>query len=180
MRTRSSLPSTFTLLALLLLPSLALAQKITTDYDHSANFSDYHTYAWTPGTPVKDQLMDQRIHDNIDQQLASKGYQKIADSAQADVLVAYDAAVGKQTQLNTMGMGGWGRGWGMGGQMATTTVDSIPVGALAVRIGDNKTHKIVWRGTASGTLKDNPQKIAQQIQKSTAKIFAKYPPKPEK
>jgi hypothetical protein len=121
--------------------------------------------------------MDQRIHDNIEQQLASKGYQKVADPEQADVLVAYDAAVGQQAQLNTMGMGGWGRGWGMGGQMATTTVDYIPVGALSVRIGDNKTHKLVWRGTASETLKDKPEKITQQIQKATAKMFAKYPPK---
>jgi len=177
MRIFTPLRLTLSLFAFLLLSGAVFAQKITTDYDHGANFSDYHTYAWTKGTPVKDQLMDQRIHDNIEQQLASKGYQKVADPEQADVLVAYDAAVGQQAQLNTMGMGGWGRGWGMGGQMATTTVDYIPVGALSVRIGDNKTHKLVWRGTASETLKDKPEKVTQQIQKATAKMFAKYPPK---
>jgi hypothetical protein len=177
MRILTPLRLTLSLFAFLLLSGAVFAQKITTDYDHGANFSDYHTYAWTTGTHVKDQLMDQRIHDNIEQQLASKGFQKVADPEQADVLVAYDAAVGQQAQLNTMGMGGWGRGWGMGGQMATTTVDYIPVGALSVRIGDNKTHKLVWRATASDTIKDKPEKVTQQIQKATAKMFAKYPPK---
>lgn len=178
MRPRSYLRHALPVLALLLASISGFAQKITTDYDHGANFSNYHAYAWTEGTHVKDQLMDQRIHDDVDQQLAAKGYKKVEDPSQADVLVAYDAAVGQQTQLNTMGMGGWGRGWGMGGEMATTTVDYIPVGTLAVRIGDNKTHRLVWRGTASGNLKDEPEKVAQQIQKSTAKMFAKYPPKP--
>lgn len=165
-------------LVIFLFCGVSLAQKITTDYDHGANFSDYHTYAWTDGTPVKDQLMDQRIRDNIDQQLASKGYKKVDNPEQADILVAYDAAVGHQAQYNTTGMGGWGWGWGMGSRMSTTTVSSIPVGTLSVRIGDNRTHRVVWRGTASGTLKDKPEKITQQIQKATAKMFSKYPPKP--
>jgi len=179
MRTpRSRLSPLALLTLLLLLPSFAIAEKITTDYDHSADFSHYHTYAWTEGTPVKDQLMDQRIHDNIDQQLVSKGYKKVEDPAQADVLVAYAAAVGQQAQLNTVGMGSWGLGWGTGSQMTSTTANYIPVGALDVRIGDNRTHKIVWRGTAFGTLKDKPEKFAQQIQKSTARMFSKYPPKP--
>ena len=30
----------------LLLSTLALAQKINTDWDRSANFSTYHTYMW--------------------------------------------------------------------------------------------------------------------------------------
>ena len=177
MRLRTTLRSTFSLLLVFFAVNLATAQKITTDYDHSANFSNYHTYAWTDGTRVKDDLMDQRIRDNVDQQLAAKGLQKVSDPEKADVLVAYDAAVGQQAQLNTMGMGGWGYGWGPMGGMTTTTVDYIPVGALNVKLGDNKTHRIVWRGTASGTIKDKPEKIAEQIQKSVAKMFKKYPPK---
>jgi hypothetical protein len=177
MRLRNTLHSTLLLLIILSLASITQAQKITTDYDHSTNFSNYHTYAWTEGTRAKDDLMDQRIRDNIDQQLAAKGLQKVTDPEKADVLVAYDAAVGQQQQLNTMGMGGWGYGWRGGGGMTTTTVENIPVGTLAVKLGDNKTHKVVWRGTASGTLSTKPEKVTQMIQKSVQKMFAKYPPK---
>ena len=176
MRNRRSLYLTFLSLILICLASTAQAQKITTDYDHSANFSNYHTYAWTEGVQLKNQLMDQRVRDNVDQQLTAKGLQKVDDSAKADLLVSYDAQVTKEPQLNTMGMGGWGRPWG--GGMATTSVNYIPVGGLAVNLGDNKTHRLVWRGTASGTLKSKPDQVAQQIQKSVDKMFAKYPPKP--
>jgi hypothetical protein len=48
---------------------------------------------------------------------------------------------------------------------------------LAVRLGDNKTHRIVWRGTASGTISDKPEKITRQIQQPVSKMFSKYPPK---
>ncbi|HTH54289.1 MAG TPA: DUF4136 domain-containing protein [Edaphobacter sp.] len=181
MRLRKILNSTLPLLMGVLLISSAAAQKVTTDYDHGANFTNYHTYAWAKGTPVANQLMEERVTSNIDQQLAAKGLQKVDDPEKADLLVSYHAAVGHEQQLNTTGMGGWG-GWGgyryggMGG-MSTTTVTSIPVGSLVVILGDNKTHKVVWQGTASGTLSDNPEKNTKTIQKATAKMFSKYPPK---
>jgi hypothetical protein len=184
MRLRNILRSTLPLAIGFLLATCAMGQKVTTDYDHSANFSDYRTYAWTKGTPVANQLMDQRVIDNIDQQLAAKGFQKATDPESADLLVSYHAAIGQQTQLNTTGMGGWG-GWGgyryggMGG-MTTTNVTRIPVGQLVVLLGDGKTHKVVWQGTASDTLSDNPEKNTKKIQKATAKMFSKYPPKPKK
>lgn len=173
---------TFPLLTLLFLTTFAMAQKVQTDYDRGATFSNYHTYAWTAGTPVSNQLMDGRIHDNVDQQLAAKGLQKVTDPDKADLLVAYEAAIGQQTQMNTTDLGGWGgwggyRGYGGMGGMSTTTVQNIPVGQLIVLLGDNKTKKVVWRGTASDTLSDNPDKNTKKVQKATAKMFSKYPPK---
>lgn len=173
---------TFPLLTMLLLTTFATAQKVNTDYDKSASFSNYHTYAWAEGgTPVKNQLMDQRIRDNIDQQLTTKGLQKVTEPDKADLLVIYEAAIGQQTQINTTGMGGWGYGWGRygGGGMSTTTVNNIPTGELVVLLGDNKTKKVVWRGTATDTLSDNPDKNTKKVQKATAKMFAKYPPTPK-
>ncbi|MEG9435484.1 DUF4136 domain-containing protein [Edaphobacter sp. HDX4] len=183
MRLRNILRSTLPLAVGFLLATCAMGQKVQTDFDQSANFSNYHTYAWTKGTPVPNQLMDERVISSIDQQLAAKGLQKVTDPETADLLVSYHAAAGHETQLNTTGMGGWG-GWGgyryggMGG-MSTTTVTNIPVGQIVVLLGDNKTHKVVWRGTASDTVSDKPEKNAKKIQKAAAKMFSKYPPKPK-
>ncbi|WP_263367760.1 DUF4136 domain-containing protein [Edaphobacter bradus] len=177
MRLRNALP----LLMVLLLTTFAMAQKVNTDYDRAATFSNYHTYAWTAGTPVPNQLMDGRIRDSIDQQLASKGLQKVTDPEKADLIVAYEAALGHETQMNTTDLGGWG-GWGgyryggMGG-MSTTTVQNIPVGQLIVLLGDNKTKKVVWRATASDTLSDKPEKNTKKVQKAASKMFKNYPPK---
>ena len=57
----------------------------------------------------------------------------------------------EQKQFTTTSMGGYGyRGWGgMGGGMATTTQQNIPIGTLIVDLVDPATHEMVWRGTAS-------------------------------
>jgi hypothetical protein len=168
-------------LALLMLVgagSAVQAQKITVDSDKNLNFQEFKTYAWTTGTPVKNPLFDQRIIDAVDKQLAAKGFQKVDLSANPDLIVLYHAAVGQQTELNTMNMGGWG--WRWGGGMSTTTVEKIPVGQLTVDIGVAKTKKIAWMGSASGTLSDNPDKNTQKVNKSIEKMFKKFPPPPAK
>ena len=116
------------------------------------------------------------------QQLAAKGLSKVADPEKADMLVSYHAALGHETQLNTTDMGGWGgwggyRGYGGGMGTSTTTVSNIPVGQIIVLLGDAKTHKVIWRGTASDTLSDKPEKECQKSSKSLAeKMFKKFPP----
>src|SRR5258705_4874905 len=58
----------------------AFAQDVNTDFDRSANFASYRTYAWTPGTPSPNPLGEQRIHAAVDQQLAAKGFSMVTES----------------------------------------------------------------------------------------------------
>lgn len=167
-------------LSLLFLASATavLAQKVTVDYDHNLNFANFKTYAWTTGTPLKNQLWDQRVIDGVDQQLAAKGFQKVDANANPDLIVLYHAAIGQQVELNTNNMGGWG--WRWGGGMATTTVDKIPTGQLTVDIGDAKTKKLAWMGSSSDTLSDKPDKNQKKLAKALDKMFKKFPPQPGK
>lgn len=165
--------------ALLLICYPAHGQNVKVDFDKNANFSSYSTYAWTKGTPVSNQLMDQRIIDGIDKQMAAKGLRKVDASANPDLVVLYHGAVGTETQLNTTNMGGgWGWRWGTG--VSTTTVDNIPTGRLVVDIGDAKTKKLLWMGDASGTLSDKPEKNEEKINKALEKMFKNFPPSPKK
>lgn len=52
--------------------------------------------------------------------------------------------------------------WGSGG-MSTTTVQEIPVGELVVDMADVKNKSFVWRGTASDTLSDKPEKTRRSL-----------------
>lgn len=165
-------------LFMILLASRAFAQKVTIDYAHKANFQGYKTYAWTKGTPLQNQLWDQRIIDGVDQQLQAKGFQKVTADENPDLYVLYHGAVGQEAQLNTMNMGGWG--WRWGGGMATTTVDRIPVGQLVIDIGDAKTKKLLWMANSSDTLSDNPDKNQKKLNKALQKIFKNFPPPPGK
>jgi hypothetical protein len=156
----------------------ALAQSVNVDFDKTANFATYKTYAWTTGTPVQNPLMDQRIIASIDTQLAAKGLQKVDAGANPDLIVLYHGAVTTETQLNTTNMGGWGYRWG--GGMSTTTVEKIPVGLLTVDIGDTKTKKLLWMGNATDTLSSNADKNTKKIDSATQKMFKKFPPPPAK
>jgi hypothetical protein len=134
-----------------------LAEKVATDYDHTAIFSTYRTYAWVEGTSAQDPVLDQTVRDAVDRQLTSHGYRRLQNSDRADVLVSYDAAIGQSSQLSPAGMGGWGWGWGNGGRLISAAVEaqSLPAGTLAIRIGDNCTHRIIWRGAAAGLLQSS-------------------------
>jgi hypothetical protein len=154
--------------------SLSMA-KVTVDWDKTADFTKYKTYAWAKGTPASNPLINDRIIAAIDNELAAKGMQKVDDPASADLIVMYHAALSEETQLNTTDMGGgWGVRWG--GGMSTTTVDKIPKGHLVVDIGDAKTKKVLWMGNASETLSDNPEKNTEKVNKVTKEMFKKFPP----
>jgi uncharacterized protein DUF4136 len=156
----------------------ALGQKVNVDFDKEANFASFKTYTWAEGTPAKNPLMDQRIRDGVDKQLAAKGLQKVEASANPDLVVLYHAAVGSETQLTTMNTGGygWGYRWGGGMGTSTTTVDKIPIGQLTIDIGDAKTKKLLWMGNASDTLSDKPEKNEKKINNALEKMFKKFPP----
>lgn len=158
--------------------------KINHDWDQQANFSSYQTYVWHESDPnVKDTdpLAHERFIRAIESQLSAKGFRKV--SVNPDVLVTYHAEESEQMSLNTTYMGGgWGYGpawrWGgMGGMAtATTTVRNYNVGTVVLDIWDAKQKRLVWRGTASDTVSDDPQKNASKIIEAAEKLLADYPP----
>ncbi len=163
-------------LSLLLMVCGIVWADVNVDWDRTANFANYKTYAWQTGTPAKNQLWDQRITDGVDKQLAAKGFQKVDIGNNPDLIVLYHAASGADTQLNTTNMGGWGWRWG---GTSTTTVNTIPTGQLSVDIGDAKTKKLLWMGSSSDTLSGNPDKNQKKLDSALDKMFKKFPP-PEK
>ncbi|HEY1801561.1 MAG TPA: DUF4136 domain-containing protein [Terriglobales bacterium] len=166
--------STFGVFLFFLLTTTVWAQHVKVDWDKSASFVSYKTYAWAKGTPPQNQLMAQRISDGIDRELSEKGFQKVDANSNPDLIVLYRTAIESNTQFNTMGTGGWG--WRWGGGMTTTTVDQIPTGQLSVDIGDAKTKKLLWLGSASDTISDKPEKNEEKINKALDKMFKKFPP----
>ncbi len=103
---------------LLLCTSLRVfAANIATDYDHSANFSQYKTYSWLK-VQAADSLWADRIQQDVDKQLAAKGWTKVASNGNATV-TAFQSTHDQQT-LQTF-YDGFGGGWrwrGGGGEWA--------------------------------------------------------------
>jgi hypothetical protein len=170
-------------IAVLVMTATALAQKTSYDYDKSANFAGFKTYAHKEGTNVGQPLIDERIVAAIDTQLAAKGLTKV--EADPDVFVVYHIAFDKQKDISTFSTGyagGYGPyGWGWGGGMGSTTtqVRDILIGTLVIDVADAKQGKLAWRGMGVKEVKTqtNPEKRDKSINDAVKKIFKNYPPK---
>jgi hypothetical protein len=130
---------------------------------------------WIKEPRMNDPIMRRRVVGTINAQLTSKGWQLVTEGA--DVGIIANGATRHEHTLETFysGFGGWRwRGWGVG--MATTIPETYEVGTLIVDLFDTKTKQVVWRGTATETLPEKPEKTAEKLNKAVEKMFKKFPP----
>ena len=66
-----------TALVALLVPAAAIAQKVSYDYDKTANFAAFKTYALKDGTNVGQPLIDDRIVAAIDARARRQGAHQV-------------------------------------------------------------------------------------------------------
>lgn len=163
----------------LLIASHAQAQKVTTDYDHKANFEGYKTFMWIkPPTVRQDPLMDQRLTHDVNAALTAKGWQEVPEGA--DVGIVAHVATQQEQTLDTFynGFGdGWGWRFGGGFGEATTTPETYTVGTLVIDLFDAHTKQLIWRSVATDTISDKPEKDSEQMRKAVDKMFKDFPPK---
>jgi hypothetical protein len=160
------------------------------DYLSSADFGKYESYAWaTVDTESKEnhrsknQLVDKRIIDAVDDSLVAKGLQKVSDSP--DLLINYHVSVSEQEQQQSrgrvsIGTSSYGRGSSVGFAV------SVPVGGtrtyqegtLVIDIMDAKSKDLLWQGWGSRTVRQNtdPERLTALINEVVAEILANYPP----
>ncbi len=155
------------------------------DYDREADFSQVSTFGWTgERNPEVNDLVHNRIVNALRSQLEAKGLREV--DSNPDVFVTYYGNHNERTVIDTMNTGygygpgwGWGRG-GMGMGSSTTTVRTYKEGTIVVDIYGSGSKQLVWRGTVTGTISDDPKKNEKNINKGIAKLFEKHPPPPGK
>lgn len=153
----------FLVIAMLVGPlSVSALATTKSDYDKSFNFSNLRTWDFKvqnrmPRDPVStNSLWNKRIRQDLEQQLAADGFQKVSDR-EPNFLVAY--YMGTKEKYDTRyvdygfpahwgpglrfgGWHGWGPGWG------NVDVWQIPYteSTLVVDIIDPQTNMLIWRG----------------------------------
>jgi hypothetical protein len=140
----------------------ALAQSVNYDYDHTATFSHYRTYAWTRGTELTDANRE-RVVRAIDAALVVKGLTLVEATASPDVLVAYQANF--EFEGYEVGPG-----------------HRVLVATLVIDISDARTGASVWQSRFSSDIRATatPESRDKMIAKVAEKMFKNYPPKPER
>jgi hypothetical protein len=174
----------------------ALAQQISTDYDHKADFQGFHTFS-IYRLQASNSLVEQRLRDVLVHDMTARGLEMVPQGG--DLAVTAIGSRKNQQEYNSFyeGLGGGGFGWGgrgfggFGGRfgggfgrggfggdgIANTQVIDIPVGTLVVDVYDGSKHQLLFRGIASDTLSRKEEKNTQKLHKSVDKIIEKFPSK---
>ena len=161
--------------AVVLLGTITFAQSINYDFDKTANFAGFKTYAWVPGAAVPDRLNNERIVAAINSQLALKRLQEVDRQGNPDLLVAYHAAFDRDREVT-----GFSNGWGGFRDPASgvARTNEIVTGTLIVDLVDARTRTVVWRGIVSKDINPGakPEQREKSINRATEKLFKNYPP----
>ena len=180
-------PATWILLIFFLSSGLPLAaQKVKIDYDKTADFSKFKTYAWVQGTPVFDPGLDAYIKKSINDMLQHLGMTETSVGT-ADLVVTYHAAVGTDISVGTaldptfaatggVPMAGHSI-WETAGGAAPTHIHK---GGLAFEMLDRGANRPIWKGTANHSISDKPSERFSQVQKALDKLFHDFPPSAHK
>ncbi|MGI4756895.1 MAG: DUF4136 domain-containing protein [Janthinobacterium lividum] len=168
----------------------AVAQHVSTDYDHKADFQQYHTFSIYK-LQASSTLVEQRLRDVLTHDLVARGIRMVPEGG--DLAVTAIGSRKNQQEYNSFyeGLGGGGYGWGGGGfgrrgfggfgggfgsdGITNTQVINIPVGTLVIDVYDGSKHQLLFRGVASDTLSSKEEKNSKKLQKSVEKIFEKFP-----
>lgn len=167
------------LLISFLLLSGCSSVEVRTDHDSAVDFSRYSTYAWKQLPATSYSLMDNRIVALVDGQLTAKGWRRVPEE-QAQTVLAARVTTREGQRVDTV-HNNWGgpgmQGWGWGGpMMSTARVVSYTVGTLVLDLYDTRTHRAIWRGTASDVLWENPKRLKKSVNQGIQEMFDKFPP----
>jgi hypothetical protein len=178
-----STPLRSMLLGLLFLAAggCATAPTFRTNYDHSADFSSYHTFGYfeTLGTDAAgyESLVTQALKDATRREMEARGYTYAATGA--DLLLNFNARLARHTKVTQYAAPvyygyrvGYYGGWG-GYQ---TYVDQYTEGTLNVDIVDAARKQLVWEGVAIGRVtEEHRQNREAAINTAVSELFARYP-----
>jgi hypothetical protein len=163
----------FALCALLLCitSAIALGQQVSVNYDHSASFSQYHTYAWgsNNANQIQNSILAQVAQQDINTAMQGKGFQMVQENQNPDILLVSSGGLKQQTSWSAWGMRGIGGG--MGGITPQQNVE----GTLIVDLYVMKTQTLIWRGIAENTLSNNGNKNQQLVHNAVTKMFKQWP-----
>jgi hypothetical protein len=156
--------------------------KVSSDYDKTAGFSAYKTYAFTQEALniQLDDLNKNRLINAITTELSAKGFTKAESNP--DVLIDVKLK-GEQKQTATATSsggygGGYGYRWGRGFSTTQINYDTYIDGTLFIDMIDASKKQLVWQGRGTKTIDQdaNQDKREKNINYAVKQIFMKYPP----
>jgi hypothetical protein len=171
-------------LILLASGSVAYGQKVTVKYDKAAPFAGYSTYKFERETGARNPLISQMIVTAVERELNALGLRKVEENP--DLRISFLAASGMNLQVGEVSFG-YNVNPAYEGLVPTagTATWDVTTGTLLIDLFDQKTDRVVFRGTAKDVLERAPSAnmaadaklVSKTVNKGIEKIFKKYPKK---
>ncbi len=166
---------------ILVLVTVANAQKVKVGYDKSADFSKYRTYSWVNNSSIELTARRAAIMSEIDHALKQRGLESVEEGG--DLLLIAEGAIGGE-------MGGQHQdairpvpadfyyptatAWNGAPAAAGSYVIS---GTLVLDFFDHTTKTLVWQGSVAEKLDtEHHGKNAERVRRAIAKLVERYPP----
>ena len=156
------------------------AQKVSTDWDHSANWSKYNSYYIQIQKAFGDQLSQERAIAGGRLGTQVQGLEEGALPRCRERGGAHQRCRPEgrdqhhdvhRRRICRLGLGRRRHGHGHHVQLARTSV-----GTLVVDIFDVMTKQLLFRGQAQETVSNNAEKNTKALYKATEKMFKDFPP----
>jgi len=138
--------------------SKAYEIKVLTDFNRSAEFSAFHTFAFSGMTDRGREIgasdnkspLRMRVKEMVNEQLAAKGLRQVGLEDRPDLLVHLFFGV--------------------------QDADKYQEATLIVNLAESSEKKLVWRAVIRETVGDSLEKNFEMVNKGVAKAFKDYPP----
>jgi hypothetical protein len=140
------------------------AASVKYDRDSSVAIAAMEDWAWKWTPSADESLAEARIRRTLAAGFVAKGYSEV-DRREADFVVEYHAAVGRELSVNDLG--GPGR--------RNLRVDTRAKGVLVVDVVDRRTGRLVWRGSVTDYLADDPAEADRKAERAIEKLLEKFP-----
>ncbi len=187
MNTRRLNASLVAVVAALSLSGCVTSIQTHTDYDASASFSDYQTYAWISEKPMitaprmavaASPFLEGRIQQAIRSELEAQGYRFATDPADADFVVSFSVGARRDISVESYPVAyrsGWR--WGTTYIGDSVKVDDSTEGMLSIDFFDQQTKSPIWHGVARKNLTTADEKLQSSIVRdAVGEILKSFPP----
>jgi len=153
---------------------------VTNDYDHTANFSRFHTFKIVQleqQYQALSQFNQTRVINAVNAQMLAKGF---TQSENPDMLVNITSIMKNKQEIvaNSYGYGGGYRpyAWGGGNMSTTVNVQNYTAGSLIIEVANASTKKLLWEGIGNQDIEAPSNNPEQAINSAVVKIMASFPP----
>jgi hypothetical protein len=161
--------------------------NIRSDYDPSADFSQYETFNFFPDAGPEQtnyqSFFSKYMIAAITREMQARGYTLSEDP---DILINFNAILREKTDVRTTPAPSYGGYYGyrggfydpwMGyGYAQETSVSQYTEGTFNIDLVDARKKKLVWEAVGTGRVSQKDlEELEERVNEGVAKYFAKYP-----